>query len=195
VHDVNAHTLAAIVALNGGEPVHGPRVADRVEAVEDAIRGCLDADLVLVSGGSSVGGRDFVLDVLARLGEIRFHGITVKPGKPTVLAVVNGTPVIGMPGNPTSCLSNGYLLVGPLVRRMAHLPAAEPRLAAARLARAVTSPADRHQFYTVRVEHGLATPAFKGSGDITSMSADGYFEIPVGVERVEEGTTVTVTLF
>jgi molybdenum cofactor synthesis domain-containing protein len=195
VHDVNSHTLAAIVSENGGEPVHGPRVADRMDAVEDAIRACLDADLVLVSGGSSVGGRDFVLDVLARLGEIRFHGIAVKPGKPTVLAVIGGTPVVGMPGNPTSCLSNGYLLVAPVVRCMAHLPPVEPRLVGARLGRTVTSPADRHQFYTVHVIDGVAMPAFKGSGDITSMAADGYFEIPVGVDRVEEGTEVTVTLF
>jgi molybdopterin biosynthesis enzyme len=166
-----------------------------VEAVEEAVRRSLDADLVLVSGGSSVGGRDFVLDVLARLGEIRFHGIAVKPGKPTVLAVVEGRPVIGMPGNPTSCLSNGYLLVAPVVRRLARLPPEERRFVPARLSRAVTSPLERHQFYTVRLQGDVATPAFKGSGDITSMAVDGYFEVPVGVSRVDAGQEVVVTLF
>jgi molybdenum cofactor synthesis domain-containing protein len=195
VHDVNSHTLSAIVAASGGDAVLHPRVADRLQAVEDAVGGSLDSDLVLVSGGSSVGGRDFVLDVLARMGELRFHGIAVKPGKPTVLAIVGGRPVIGMPGNPTSCLSNGYLFVAPLVRRLAHLPPAEPRTTQARLSRAVTSPPDRHQFYTVRLDGTLATPAFKGSGDITSMTADGYFEVPVGVSHVDAGQEVVVTLF
>jgi len=196
VHDVNSHTLSAIVAASGGAPVVRRRIVDRYEDVEDAVRGAARADLVLVSGGSSVGGRDYVLDVLARLGDIRFRGIAVKPGKPTVLAVVDGKPVIGMPGNPTSCLSNGYLLVAPLVRRLARLPPHEPRVVQARLSRAVSSPPDRHQFYTVRVGDGIAEPAFKGSGDITSMArADGYFEIPVGVARVDAGETVDVTLF
>lgn len=196
VHDVNSHTLAAILAANGGEPLLHPHVPDDRDAVGDAVRASLDADLVLVSGGSSIGGRDYVFDVLAELGDIRFEGIAVKPGKPTVLAVIGGRPVIGMPGNPTSCLSNGYLLVGPLVRRLARLPPAEPRVVRARLARAVTSPAGRHQFYTVRVAEGRVIPAFKGSGDITSMAdADGYFEIPAERERVEEDEEVNVTLF
>ena len=101
-----------------------------------------------------------------------------------------------MPGNPTSCLSNGYLLVAPLVRRLSRLPPLEPRIVPARLATAVSSPPDRHQFYTVRIAEGIAEPAFKGSGDITSMArADGYFEIPVGVRRVDAGATIHVTLF
>jgi len=196
VHDVNTHTLAAIVAASGGSAVAHARLADRAGDVERAVREAAGSDLVLVSGGSSVGGRDFVLDVLGRLGDIRFQGISVKPGKPTVLAVVEGRPVIGMPGNPTSCLSNGYLLVAPLVRRLARLPPLEPRIVPARLAKAVSSPPDRHQFYTVRIAEGIAEPAFKGSGDITSMArADGYFEIPVGVGRVDAGATIHVTLF
>jgi molybdenum cofactor synthesis domain-containing protein len=196
VHDVNTHTLAAIVRASGGEPLVLARIADDVGAVERAVRDTAGADLVLLSGGSSVGGRDYVLDVLARLGEIRFHGIAVKPGKPTVLAVIEGRPVLGMPGNPTSCLSNGYLLVAPLVRRLARLPRLEPRVVSARLARAVNSPPERHQFYTVRLAGGTAEPAFKGSGDITSMArADGYFEIPVGVARIEAGELVNITLF
>lgn len=196
VHDVNSYTLGAVVGANGGEPVLRPHAADDEDAVRVAVRASLQADLVLVSGGSSVGGRDYVLDVLMTLGEIRFHGIAVKPGKPTILAVVDGRPVIGMPGNPTSCLSNAYLLIAPLVRRLAHLPPAEPRSVRARLARAVSSPAGRHQFYTVRLEGPSAVPAFKGSGDITSMArADGYFEIPAECERVEAGAEVDVTLF
>jgi molybdopterin molybdotransferase len=101
-----------------------------------------------------------------------------------------------MPGNPTSCLSNAYLLVAPMLRRIARLPPAIERSVAARLATRITSPRGRHQFYTVRVSEGVAYPAFKSSGDITSMAnADGYVEIRADVESVEAGMTVEVKLF
>ena len=120
----------------------------------------------------------------------------MKPGKPTVFATVAGRPVFGMPGNPVSCLTNAYLLVAPLLRRMAHLPPAAERMVLARLASQVASPAGRHQIYPVRVEGTTAVPVFKGSGEITSLArADGYFEIPADVESVDAGTVVEVTLF
>jgi len=113
-----------------------------------------------------------------------------------VFATVAGRPVFGMPGNPVSCLTNAYLLVAPLLRRLAHLPAAIERTVLARLAREVESPAGRHQIYPVRVDGVSAVPVFKGSGEITSLAhADGYFEIPAEVEAVEAGTVVEVTLF
>jgi molybdopterin molybdotransferase len=196
IYDVNSTTLAAVVRGNGGEPIVHRAVGDEPEALRAAFERCLDQDLVIVSGGSSVGERDLVLDLLATKGEILFPGIRLKPGKPTVLARVEGRPVFGMPGNPTSCLSNAYLLLAPLLRQMARWPPLRPRTIAARLASRVSSPADRHQFYTVRVAGGEAIPAFKGSGEITSLAeADGYFEIPEGIAHVEAGETVEVTLF
>ena len=125
-----------------------------------------------------------------------FHGIAVKPGKPTAFALVNGTPFFGMPGNPTSCLSNAYILLVPFLRALARLPPHTPRTMRVRLGRRIVSVAGRHQFYTVRVNTGAAFPAFKGSGDITSLShADGYIEIAADQSTVEEGVTVDVTLF
>ena len=101
-----------------------------------------------------------------------------------------------MPGYPTSCLSNAYILLVPALRRMARLPLTAPRTITLPLGRAVRSVAGRHQFYSVRVEDGQAVPAFKASGDITSMSrADGYIEIEAEVTVVEAGTEVVVTLF
>jgi molybdenum cofactor synthesis domain-containing protein len=196
IHDVNTAALAATVLEHGGVPITGSIVEDDPAAIREAFATALDADLVLVSGGSSVGERDYILDVLAESGDVRFAGIAVKPGKPTVFAIVQGRPVFGMPGNPSSCLSNAYLLVAPMLRRIARLPPATPRTVRARLASRVTSPRGRHQFYTVRVDKGIAQPAFKGSGDITSIAnADGYFEIEEATESVEAGTTVDVTLF
>jgi molybdopterin biosynthesis enzyme len=137
-----------------------------------------------------------ILDVLKRKGEVLFHGIAVKPGKPTVFGKVRSTPVIGMPGYPTSCLSNAYMLLVPVLRRLARLPPFTPRTTTAQLARRIVSTTGRHQFYTVRLEAGFAHPAFKASGDITSMSqADGYIEIPAQTDIVEAGEIVEVKLF
>jgi molybdopterin biosynthesis enzyme len=125
-----------------------------------------------------------------------FHGIAVRPGKPTAFARVRGTPFFGMPGNPTSCLSNAYILLVPFLRALARLPPHAPRTVRVPLGRRIASAVNRHQFYTVALKDGVAQPAFKGSGDITSLSrADGYIEIPSDQSVVEEGATVTVTLF
>ena len=125
-----------------------------------------------------------------------FHGIAVRPGKPTAFAMVSGTPFFGMPGNPTSCLSNAYILLVPFLRAVARLPPHAPRTVRVPLGRRIVSAANRHQFYTVRLQDGVALPAFKGSGDITSLSqADGYIEIPADQSTVEEGAVVEVTLF
>jgi molybdopterin molybdotransferase len=93
-------------------------------------------------------------------------------------------------------LSNAHLLLVPMLRRMARLPPSVRKTLTLPLAQRVTSAVGRHQFYTVRIDSGTAVPAFKASGDITSMSkADGYIEIPADVESVEAGTMVEVTLF
>jgi molybdopterin biosynthesis enzyme len=157
---------------------------------------CLAEDVLVFSGGSSVGERDLILDVIAARGEVLFHGISVKPGKPTAFGVIGGIPVFGMPGYPASCLTNAYVLLAPALRRMGHAPAAMKRTVTVPLGGRVTSAPGRHQFYTVRLENGTAMPAFKSSGDITSMSrADGYIEIPAQTDVMEAGALVDVTLF
>jgi molybdopterin molybdotransferase len=101
-----------------------------------------------------------------------------------------------MPGYPTSCLSNAYILLAPALRRIARLPPQPVRSLRIPLAARITSVSDRHQFYSVRIADGQAIPAFKASGDITSMSqADGYIEVPIGVNAVDKGEMVDVTLF
>jgi len=196
IFDSNTAALSAAIRLHGGEPVVAPRVGDNRDALTTAFTRCLEQDLVLFSGGTSVGERDFLLEIIAAAGTVHFEGLQLKPGKPTVFATVAGRPVFGLPGNPVSCLTNAYLLVAPLIRRMARLPPAAERVVVARLAGEVTSVTGRHQIYPVRIEGADAIPVFKGSGEITSLAhADGYFEIPSDVERVEAGTVVEVTLF
>jgi len=196
IHDVNRHTLAAIVDAHGGIAVPFEVAGDTLEALDAAVDRAITCDLVVFSGGSSVGNRDLVMDVLRARGSVVFHGIATRPGKPTAFGTIGDVPVFGMPGNPTSCLTNAYVLLVPFLRTMAHLPPHTPRVARVPLARRISSSVGRHQFYTVRLVDGQAEPAFKASGDITSMAhADGYIEIASDVAAVEPGTPVDVVLF
>jgi molybdenum cofactor synthesis domain-containing protein len=197
IYDINRYTLEAITREHGGEPLARPAAPDTIADLTDALtRAAAGSDIVVFSGGSSVGERDLILDVIDARGEVVFHGIAVKPGKPTVFGRVDGKPVLGMPGYPTSCLSNAYMLLAPMLRVMAHLPPWTPHTVSLPLARRVVSTTGRHQFYTVRIRDGQAEPAFKASGDITSMAAaDGYIEIPAQTDVVEAGEIVDVRLF
>jgi molybdenum cofactor synthesis domain-containing protein len=196
IYDINRYTLASIVAAHGGEPIGAHAVSDDLASLTAALDRALAHDLIVFSGGSSVGERDLILDALMARGEILFHGVAVKPGKPTTFGIANGKPVLGMPGYPTSCLSNAYILLVPMLRKMARLPEFHPQTRRVPLATRIVSTTGRHQFYTVRIADEAAVPAFKASGDITSMSqADGYIEIPAAVDIVEAGEMVVVNLF
>ena len=196
IYDINRFTLSAAVAEHGGVPVPHRAAADTIEDISRAVDDCLQEDVLVFSGGSSVGERDLILDVLGNRGEILFHGISVKPGKPTAFGLIDGKPFFGMPGYPSSCLSNAYILLGPALRAVARLPPRIVKKVMVPLAQRIVSTTGRHQFYTVRIVDGAALPAFKQSGDITSMSqADGYIEIPIDTDVVEQGAMVEVTLF
>jgi molybdopterin molybdotransferase len=198
IFDVNRFTLTAIVESNGGVADARAPVEDTMASLGSALDACAGADLIVFSGGSSVGERDLIVDLVATRGEMIFHGIAVKPGKPTAFARIgtSRTPFFGMPGNPTSCLSNAYVLLVPFLRATARLPEAVRRTITVPLGRRIVSQAGRLQFYTVTLERGMAMPAFKGSGEITSLShADGYIQIPADQSVVEEGQEVEVTLF
>jgi molybdenum cofactor synthesis domain-containing protein len=196
IYDINRFTLSAITNAHGGVALDRGTAPDNLTDLVAAIEGMQDADVIVFSGGSSVGERDLILDALQQAGEVIFHGVAVKPGKPTAFGRIGTIPVLGMPGYPTSCLSNGYILLVPVLRRIARLPEYQPHSRRVPLARRVVSTTGRHQFYTVRIEDGAAVPAFKASGDITSMAhADGYIEIPAQTDLVEAGEIVEVKLF
>jgi molybdopterin molybdotransferase len=196
IYDINKFTLSTIIREHGGIPKPFATAQDTIEALERAIDACASCDVLVFSGGSSVGERDLILDVIGRKGEIVFHGIAVKPGKPTVFGTINGKPMFGMPGYPTSCLSNAYMLLVPALRAMARLAPRHLPTVTLPLGQRIVSTTGRHQFYTVKIVDGQAMPAFKASGDITSMSqADGYIEIPAQTDIVEKGEVVEVKLF
>jgi molybdopterin molybdotransferase len=196
IYDINRFTISAVVTDNGGIPAPYPPAPDSLDALIATLERCLINDIVVFSGGSSVGERDLIRDAITAKGALLFHGVAVKPGKPTGLGIVEGKPVFAMPGYPTSCLSNAHMLLVPLLRRVARLAPQIRKTITVPLAQRISSTIKRHQFYTVRIEDGVAVPAFKASGDITSMSrADGYVEIPADVDAIEAGTSIDVTLF
>jgi molybdopterin molybdotransferase len=195
VYDVNSITLSAIAEQHGADVTRLDNVDDDLDTLVDVLRYAATHDVIVTSGGSSVGGRDFLTDAMARCGTVEFHGIAIKPGKPTLFGHIGTTPIFGMPGNPTSCLSNACILLIPFLRRVARLPDWQPVKLTRPLARAIAALPDRHQFYAVRLVNDVVEPAFKSSGDITSLaSADGYIEVPAGSKGLEAGEAVTVTL-
>jgi molybdopterin molybdotransferase len=195
VYNINSYTLHGVVTSNGGQARLLDIVKDSVEDLERVVEDNSDCDVLVFSGGSSVGDRDLMVDVLERNGKVVFHGIAVKPGKPTLFGKLGKQLVFGMPGYPTSCLSNAYMLLAPVLRKIARLPQKPPASVQARMAKRVVSTTGRTQFLTIRLEGDVAHPAFKESGAITSMAfADGYVVIPASVDLVEKGERVTVYL-
>ena len=197
VYNSNSYTLASLVDQSGGTARIMPGMDDTKEAIHNSIEKAAREgfDAVAISGGSSVGERDLLAGVLSGMGEMLFHGVQIKPGKPFLFGKVGKILVFGIPGYPAACLTVGYVFLAPAIRMMAGLPQ-DRRTARARLARRVASRLGRVHLLTVKLTDGIAEPVFKGSGAITSLAAaDGYIMIPDNVELVEKGEEVEVVLF
>jgi molybdopterin molybdotransferase len=196
VYDVNSYTVSSVLGMNGAKVSRSPVVPDSFEQLQYAVKNFLSHDLIVFSGGSSVGERDLLFRVLKETGKVSFHGVQIKPGKPTLFGFVNETPVFGMPGYPTSCLSNAYVFLVPAVRKMARLPPKSLNTVKAKMGKRIVSASGREQFLPVKLADGKAYPVFKKSGDITSLAkADGYIILPVNLDVIEENEEVTITLF
>ena len=196
VYDINTYTISAAVKQAGGVP----RPMGLVEDTEEALLSALDealshSDMVVFTGGSSVGERDLLVDVFGRRGEVLFHGVMVKPGKPVLAADCGGKLALGLPGYPTSCLTSGSLFLDPILAALGRRAEVPRRSVRAEMGRRLVSTIGRTHITTVRLEGGIAMPAFKESGAITSMAeADGYVIIPSNVDLVDKGETVVVFL-
>lgn len=196
LYDINSHTILSVVKDNGGVPVRFGIISDNLEDIQAKITEALDnSDFIVFSGGSSVGEKDLIAEVVEERGTILFHGVKIKPGKPTMFALMEGKPVFGMPGFPTSSLVNSYLFLVPALRKMARLPQKRVEKVKATLSENTSGTRGRVQLMTVKLVGDEAVPVFTQSGAITSIArADGYFEIEAD-GSVEKGETVTVTLF
>ncbi|WP_027718029.1 gephyrin-like molybdotransferase Glp [Desulfovirgula thermocuniculi] len=204
VRDINSYSLYGAVKACGGEPHLYGIVRDDLEEMRACLAGALrEADMVLLSGGSSVGTRDVAAQAIAGLGEpgVLFHGLSLKPGKPTIGAVVNGKPVFGLPGHPASALVVFELLVAPLIRCAGYPGDSFWEFPLrARLTRNLRSAPGREDFVRVKLklEGGTlwAEPVLGKSGLISTMvKADGLARIPATKEGVEAGEWVEVKMF
>jgi molybdenum cofactor synthesis domain-containing protein len=203
VYDVNGPAICRAIEECGGEAEYLGIAGDRPSQIAGLVRkGLSSSDVVVISGGSSAGAGDIVPSVVGSLGEpgVIVHGLALKPGKPTFIAVIRSKPVFGLPGYPVSALIAFDKLVAPHLRSMAGLPPLERKIVRARLSTKILSARGRREFVPVelvRERDGLsARPILKGSGAITALSAaDGYIEVPLEEEIIDEGKMVKVVLF
>ena len=198
VRDATAPALAGLVADAGGVPVYAGIVPDERGALEKTLAGLLDeADVVVVSAGSSVGARDETTGAVSALGTVWCHGLAIKPGKPTLLAECRGVPVVGLPGNPLSALVVFRLVGMPLVWSVAGCTSVPPEPSTrARLSRNLASAAGRLDVVQVRVRDGVAEPVFGPSALLSVLTrADGYVVVPEPATGLDGGADVEVILY
>jgi len=193
--------LGTLAEARGAEYVRHPRVPDDVDGIAAALReGTAAYDLVLVIGGSSAGARDFTRAAIERAGgEVMVHGITVMPGKPTLLAAVDGKPVVGIPGYPVSAIVAFEELVAPALELAQRLPSCPRKTVLATPTRKVASKLGMEELVRVRLgkvgDNLVATPLPRGAGTITSMTqADGIIRIGADLEGVRPDEQVSVEL-
>lgn len=195
IYDINSNTLSALISQNGGIPLNFPVIGDDPRKLIKALNDASTADAIVISGGSSVGEKDLMLDVLKIMGEVVFSRIRIKPGPPTAFAMIHGKPVFGMPGPPTACLMNSYLLLVPALRKMARLPKDRQRPLKAKLLKQATVKCDTTKSFSVQLVGDMVLPVFKKAGDIACTGkADGYILVQENTDA-DKDTDVLVTLF
>lgn len=198
VFDANATLLADAVRELGGEAIPLGIVADRDQAIGEALDRALRCDLVLLSGGTSKGAGDLSYRVLSgRAPGILVHGVALKPGKPICLGMVGAVPVAILPGFPTSAIFTFHELVAPLLRQLAGLPPRRVGTLPARMPTRFNSEIGRTEYLLVNLVEGPegtnAYPLGKGSGSVTTFSrADGFVVVPRLDEYLEVGHPVEV---
>jgi putative molybdopterin biosynthesis protein len=204
IYDINAYSLSAAVRESGGNPVYLGVVPDDKAELRKALEQALSsADMVLTSGGVSVGPKDLTPQIVDSLGKpgLIVCGIAVKPGKPTTIAVIGRKPVFALPGHPTSALLMFHLLVCPVIRLLSGRPGNEVTTVKAKVGARMFSAKGRRTFVMVKLKRDksnqfIAEPVETGaSGAITTLAkADGFVEIPENQQFVDSGEEIAVAL-
>lgn len=199
--EFNSLIFASLVEEAGATAIVRDIVPDDPDIIQAAVRAALEdgADIVLLNAGSSAGSRDYTSHVIASLGEVFVHGVAVMPGKPAVLGLVDGHPVLGAPGYPVSATIVVEEFLLPLLARLQHTLAPSRPEATARLCQALPSRPGMEE--RIRVKLGdvdgtlMAVPLARGAGTVTSLSrADGMLTIPAACEGLDAGSVVNVSL-
>ena len=197
VVETNGLMNALLVEQWGARYRYRNIVPDVRELVEAALLRDTDADLILTTGGTSVGIRDLVSEAVQKLGKVLVHGIAISPGKPTALGFVEDTPVACLPGFPVACLVASYAFAKPAINRLAHVEREFERTVTGTLAGKLTSKPGSRTYARVALRDEHVEPIMiSGSGILSSMAkADGFVIIPENVEGYDEGQQVEVVLF
>lgn len=202
VRDINSYSLSALVEQAGGIAKRYGIFPDQADALEAGLREALDeCDAVIITAGSSASTRDLTAEVINRMGKpgVLVHGLNIRPGKPTILAVCDGKPVIGLPGNPVSALVIAHLFVQPALNRLCGVSEWIRPSVRARLTVNLPSQAGREDYYPARLTQKegqwLAEPIFYKSNLIFSLSwADGLIHIPENATGLASGEETEVFL-
>ena len=197
IRDVNTPMLIAAAIKFGAAPVNYGIIRDESDALQNAVMQAVrECDVVLISGGSSAGLRDLTARVIESAGEVIFHGIAMKPGKPTILGVIDYKPVFGLPGHPVAAYFVTELFVRPLIARLMGADV-KRHTTTANISEAISSNHGRAEYMAVFLKKdGKAQPIRGKSGLIASLAnADGYICIPRDSEGIPAGESVEVTMF
>ncbi len=196
VYETNGLMAALYIRKWGGTPKLLDIVEDDSEMITDAISSNLDADMIITSGGTSVGKRDYVPSVVGSMGMLLVHGVGISPGKPTALGIINGKPVVCMPGYPVAGIVALYYFARAALRKLGHIPDEQDRKIRAVLSGKIPGRTGYKTFARVKLENGRAAPlAVSGAGILSSVSkADGFVVIPENVEGYDKGEEVEVVL-
>jgi len=199
IRDINTHTISNLLKAKGCAVLIGGIAKDSPDDLANKLSSARDCDMILLSGGSSKGQADFVTAAVEKLGgEVIFHGINIRPGKPTIFAALWGKPVFGLPGHPVSCSMVVLRFVLPLVERLKG-EAGPIRSCSVKgiLGTNVPSSYGVEEYVRVKTEREegslVVTPIFAKSSVISTLSkADGFFVVPEGTEGLEAGVEVEV---
>lgn len=201
IRNSNSVSLAAQVRIAGGEPVVLGNAADRVEDLGEKIERGLEEDVLVLSGGVSMGKYDLVEKVLTAMGaEFFFDAVAIRPGKPAVFGYCQGKPVFGLPGNPVSTMVTFELFVAPAIDLLSGAPARALPLMEARLGEALDEKPGMTHFLPARVEWSESAAEVKalkwqGSGDIATLGkANCFLVVPEDQEKITAGESVSVWL-
>lgn len=196
IRDVNSYLCGLFVSAEGGIPVYYGIVRDNPEELRGTLKKAVAMnDAILISGGSSKDMRDATAYAIKELGELLVHGISIAPGKPTIIGKADDVPVIGLPGHPASAFVVLKIIVSHMIAKMTGREVAF-RTFTAILKESIPSDPGKDEYVRVRIEEGHVIPIFGKSGLINTLSAsDGLVRVPVGSEGFEAGEHVRVILW
>ncbi len=196
IRDVNAPMLYNAVREAGGNPDCLGIIRDHEEDITAVVKAAVaEYDMIILSGGTSVGEKDAMPRVISKLGSMLVHGIAIKPGKPTLFGEIEGKPVFGLPGNPVAAFFIFYHLVRPILFSMQGATVTD-RHVTLPVSRSVPSNHGREEIVPVMIRDGQVEPVPSRSGLITTLACtDGFIRIPRELEGLKQGDLVEVTLF